>query len=120
MNAPTESPFKRGDNIAYLLERNITKNELHQLGVREISRMVEEWRTQYPHRFFFTVARTFSGIPEPAINTFESIDQSILFLDGDALTAALPELAARVTGQHMWVILADQSVQDMVRAAITV
>jgi hypothetical protein len=109
----------RGDNLVYLLDRTIvTDHDLAETGDDELMRMGAEWRREHSARFFFTVARNCQPIAGSELNTFDSHDDSVLFLDKAALLGAMPTLS-RGTGGSLWLILATKDVESAVRAAIT-
>jgi hypothetical protein len=110
--------LRAGDNIVYLFDRDhVTAAELDKIDNTVLKRMASEWRQQYTHRFFVTVARNYQPIAGTALNTFDSHDDSVLFADKAALLEHLPRLA-QVTGGFIWVVLATQDVEVAVRAVI--
>jgi len=107
-----------GDNIVYLFDRErVTETEIDKINNSVLQRMATEWRQQYTHRFFVTVARNYQPIPGTDLNTFESHDDSVLFQDKAALVAYLPQLA-RFAGGFIWVVFATQDVTDAARAVV--
>jgi hypothetical protein len=107
-----------GDNIVYLFDRDyVTEADLDTIENAVLKRMASEWRQQYTHRFFATVARNYQPIAGTALNTFDSHDDSVLFADKAALLENLPRLAACTAG-FIWVMLATRDVEDGVRAVI--
>lgn len=110
--------LRAGDNIVYLFDRDqVTEAELDKIENSVLKRMATEWRQQYTHRFFATVARNYQPIAGSALNTFDSHDDSVLFADKAALLEHLPRLA-RYTAGFIWVVLATQDVEHAVRAVI--
>jgi hypothetical protein len=110
--------LQRGDNILYLFDRDsVTEVELESIQNSVLKRMASEWRQQYTHRFFLTVARNYQPIAGTALNTFESHDDSVLFADKAALLEYLPQLARHAAG-FVWVVLTARDIQDAVRTAI--
>jgi hypothetical protein len=110
--------LRPGDSIVYLFDRDrVTDTELDRIENPVLKRMASEWRQQYTHRFFATVARNYQPIPGTAMNTFESHDDSVLFADKAALLEYLPQLA-RFGSRFIWVVLATRDIQDTVRAVV--
>jgi len=110
--------LRPGDNILYLFDREqVSERELETIENAVLKRMATEWRQQYTHRFFATVARNYQPIAGTALNTFESHDDSVLFADRAALLEYLPRLAGFSAG-FIWVILATPDVEEAVRAVI--
>jgi hypothetical protein len=110
--------LRPGDNIIYLLDRDhVTETELEKIQNPALKQMAGDWRRQYEHRFFVTVARNYQPIAGSAMNTFESHDNSVLFLDKAALLEHLPRLERFASG-FIWVVLATEDVQDAVRALV--
>jgi hypothetical protein len=110
--------LRPGDNIVYLFDRDhVTEAELDKIENAVLKRMATEWRQQYTHRFFATVARNYQPIAGTALNTFDSHDDSVLFADKAALLEYLPRLARHTPG-FIWVVLATEDVEHAVRAVI--
>jgi hypothetical protein len=110
--------LRPGDNIVYLFDRDhVTEAELEKIDNAVLKRMASEWRQQYTHRFFATVARNYQPIAGTALNTFDSHDDSVLFADKAALLEYLPRLAGYTAG-FIWVVLATRDIDDAVRAVI--
>jgi hypothetical protein len=107
-----------GDNIVYLFDRErVTPTLLANVRNPELTRMASEWLQQYAHRFFLTVARNYQPIAGTEFHSFDSHDDSVLFLDRNAYVESLPQLA-RVTAGCIWVILATADIQDATREAL--
>jgi hypothetical protein len=110
--------LRPGDNIVYLFDRDrMTAADLDKIDNSVLRRMASEWRQQYTHRFFVTVARNFQPLAGTALNTFESHDDSVLFADQAAFLEYLPQLA-RHAGSFIWVVIATREIEDAVRATI--
>lgn len=110
--------LRAGDNIVYLFDRDyVTEAELDKIDNIVLKRMASEWRQQYTHRFFVTVARNYQPIAGTALNTFDSHDDSVLFADKAALLEYLPRLAECTVG-FIWLVLTTQDVEVAVRAVI--
>jgi len=107
-----------GDHIVYLFDRErVTHAELETMRNRVLTRMAAEWLEQYSHRFFLTVARNYQPIAGTDLHTFDSHDDSVLFLDKDAFIEHLPKLS-RATGGCIWVVLATEDIQAAARRAV--
>jgi len=110
--------LRPGDNIVYLFDRDrVSDTEVDKLENPVLKRMASEWRQQYTHRFFATVARNYQPIAGTAMNTFESHDDSVLFADKAALLEYLPRLDRFASG-FIWVVFATQDIQEAVRAVV--
>jgi hypothetical protein len=110
--------LRPGDSIVYLFDRDhVSEADLETIDNTVLKRMAQEWRRQYAHRFFATVARNYQPIAGTGLNTFDSHDDSVLFADKTALLEHLPRLASSTPG-FIWVILATRDVEDAVRAVI--
>ena len=110
--------LRPGDNIVYLFDRDhMAGADVDKIENPVLKRMASEWREQYTHRFFATVARNYQPVAGTAPNTFESHDDSVLFADKAAFLEYLPQLA-RSAGGFIWVLIATPDIEDAVRAAI--
>jgi hypothetical protein len=116
MNAVRE--LRPGDHIVYLFDRErVTQAELAKVRNPVLTQMAGEWLQQYAHRFFLTVAHNYQPIAGSDSHTFDTHEDSVLFLDKTALLENLPTLS-RVTAGFFWVILATEDVQDAARAVL--
>ena len=116
---PATRELMPGDNIVYLFDRErVTPELLANIRNSALTRMASEWLQQYTHRFFLTVARNYQPIAGTEFHSFDSHDDSVLFLDKDAYVDKLPQLA-RVTAGCFWVMLASEDIQDATRKAVT-
>jgi hypothetical protein len=108
-----------GDNIVYLFDRDrVSESELDRvIDNAALKRMASEWRQQYTHRFFCTVARNYQPIAGTTLNTFDSHDDSVLFADSAAFLEYLPRLVS-FAGSFIWVVVATKDIEDAVRAAL--
>ena len=110
--------LKVGDHIVFLLDREkITDEDLADTGDTELQRMAGEWQREHSARFFFTVGRKWQPVPDTEFNTFESHDDSVLFVDKTALLTAMPELVRRTAGA-VWLILAAADVEAEIRKKV--
>ena len=110
--------LRPGDHIIYLFDRErVTHADLEKMRNPVLTRMAAEWLRQYSHRFFLTVARNYQPIAGSDLHTFDSHDDSVLFLDKDAFIAHLPKLSL-AAGGCIWVVLATEDIQDAARGAV--
>ena len=111
--------LRAGDHIVYFFDRQrVTHADLAQMRNPTLTSMAAEWLQQYGHRFFLTVARNYQPIAGTELHTFDSHDNSVVFVDENALTEYLPQLV-RVTQGYMWVVLATEEIEDAIRTAVT-
>ncbi len=111
--------LRPGDHIVYLFDRErVTQADLAEMRNSVLTQMAADWLQQYAHRFFLTVARNYQPIAGTNLHTFDSHDNSVLFLDKNALIEYLPRLS-QVTSGFIWVILATEDIQDATRLAVT-
>lgn len=116
---PTTRELQPGDNIVYLFDRErVTPALLATIRNSALTRMGSEWLQQYTHRFFLTVARNYQPLAGTELHTFDSHDDSVLFMDKSAYVEYLPELS-RVTAGCIWVVMATEDIQDATREVIT-
>ncbi len=110
--------LRAGDHIVYLFDRErVTQAVLETMRDPVLTRMTSEWLQQYTHRFFLTVARNYQPLPGTDLHTFDSHDDSVLFIDEAALLEHLPKLS-RVTAGCIWVVLATEDIRDVARRTI--
>src|SRR5215469_2871701 len=110
--------LKPGDNIVYLFDRErVTPAVLETIRNSDLTHMAAEWLQLYPHRFFLTVARNYQPIAGTEFHVFDSHDDSVLFLDENALVERLPQLS-QVTAGYIWVVLATEEIQEAARRAL--
>lgn len=110
--------LRPGDNIVYLFDRErVTEAEVDKIDNPVLKRMAGEWRQQYTHRFFLTIARNYQPIPGTTMNTFESHDDSVLFVDKATLVENLPRLS-QFAGGFVWVVFATRDIEDAARAVL--
>lgn len=111
--------LRPGDHIVYLFDRErVTPAVLEQIRNSDLTHMASEWLQQYEHRFFLTVARNYQPIPGTEFHRFDSHDDSVLFLDRNALIEYLPRLS-QVTAGYIWVMLTTEDIQNAARRALT-
>ena len=110
--------LRPGDNIVYLFDRErVTDTEVDKIDNPVLKSMAGEWRQQYTHRFFLTIARNYQPIPGTALNTFESHDDSVLFADKATLVEYLPRLSQFASG-YIWVVFATRDIEEAARAVL--
>ena len=119
MSAPPVRPLRAGDDIVYLFDREtVTADVLEGIRNPTLTGMAHAWLRDYAHRFFLTVARNYQPVAGTELHTFASHDDSVLFLDREALVGELPRLAAATVG-CFWVMLTEEDVRRTVTAALT-
>lgn len=118
MSAESAAPVRPGDSIVYLLDRaTVSEAVLATIRNPVLVGMATQWLREYPHRFFLTIARNYQPIPGTTLHTFDSHDDSVLFLDEAALMGAMPRMAS-ATGPLLWVVLGTEDVRRAVTAAL--
>jgi hypothetical protein len=112
--------LRPGDNIVYLFDRErVTDAEVDKIANPVLKQMAADWRQQYTHRFFLTVARNYQPIPGTSMNTFASHDDSVLFIDKATLLENLPRLGQFAGGAgFVWVLFATRDIEDAARAVL--